>query len=109
MNLSEGDGVLQGDDTWGTVPQVLCFNGVNIHWPPVVIRSPFWSPHYWGRSWPNGPWLLILTSPRDSLCGLSGVICMQSESLTPQVKVTTSSYGGWVLSPRWNVNFQRLQ
>lgn len=21
VNLSEGDGILQGDDTWGTVPQ----------------------------------------------------------------------------------------
>lgn len=54
---------------------------------------------YWGRSWPNGPWLLILTSPQDSLRGLSGVICMQSESLTPQVKVTTSSYGGGCCPP----------
>lgn len=31
--------------------------------------------------------LLILTSLQDNLCGLSGMICMQSESQIPQVTV----------------------
>lgn len=77
--------------------------------PPAVARSP--GPHIVGGHWVHGYWRrswldVCLFKPAS---GLSGMICMQSESAIPQVTGHIFWFWGWMVSPRRNANLWRLQ